>query len=99
MMTMDITKLSHAELADEVSQQCSQFGRVREVSILQPPEKPQVAFALVGMSSDNEIDRVVEELGAAKVASLAVIRIEQEEAPLPQAVFSRRLQPDWAALV
>lgn len=77
MLTMDVTKLSHAELAAVVSQRCSQFGSVKEITILQPPEEPQIAFALVGMRSIDEIDRVVENLGAAKVDSLAVIRIEQ----------------------
>ena len=80
MLTMDVTKLSHAQLADAVLQRCSQFGSVRDITILQPPEKPQIAFALVGMRSVNEIDRVVENLGAARVDSLAVIKIEQEQA-------------------
>ena len=80
MLTMDVTKLSHAQLADVVLQRCSQFGSVREITILQPPEKPQIAFALVGMRSVNEIDRVVENLGAARVDSLAVIKIEQQQA-------------------
>ena len=80
MLTMDVTKLSHAQLADAVLRRCSQFGSVREITILQPPEKPQIAFALVGMRSVNEIDRVVENLGAARVDSLAVIKIEQEQA-------------------
>lgn len=99
MLTMDVTKLSHAEIADAVLARCSEFGNVKEVTILQPPEKPQIAFALVGMTSPPEIDRVVDELGAAKVASLAVIRIEQEKPPIAQSVYSRRQQPDWAALV
>src|SRR3981081_3642051 len=98
MLTLDVAKLSHAELADAVSQHCSQSRAVREVTILQPPDKPEIAFALVGMTSDSAIDRVVDELGAAKVASLAVIRIEQDKAPRPQTVLSRRVQPDWAAL-
>jgi len=77
MLTMDVTKLSHAELAAAVLRRCSQFGSVKDITILQPPEKPELAFALVGMKSANEIDRVVENIGAAKVDSLAVIRIEQ----------------------
>ena len=80
MLTMDVTKLSHAQLAYVVLQRCSQFGSVREITILQPPEKPQLAFALVGMRSVTEIDRVVENLGAARVDSLAVIKIEQQQA-------------------
>ena len=99
MLTMDVTNLSHADLADAVLARCARFGNVKEVTILQPPEKPQIAFALVGMGSAPEIDRVVDELGAAKVASLAVIRIEQEKPPISQSVFSRRQQPDWASLV
>ena len=80
MLTMDVTKLSHTQLANAVLQRCSQFGSVREITILQPSEKPQIAFALVGMRSVNEIDRVVENLGAARVDTLAVIKIEQEHA-------------------
>jgi len=80
MLTMDVAKLSHVQLADAISQRCSQFGSVRAITILQPSEKPQLAFALVGMGSVTEIDRVVENLGAAKVDSLAVIKIEQKQA-------------------
>ncbi len=80
MLTMDVARLSHAQLADAISQWCSRFGSVREITILQPPEEPRVAFALVGMKSVAEIDRVVENLGAARVDSLAVIKIEQEQA-------------------
>ncbi len=82
MLTMDVTRLSHAELAAAVSRRCSQFGNVREITILQPPEEPEVAFALVGMRSVSEIDRVVENLGAAKVDTLAIIKIEQEQASI-----------------
>ncbi len=99
MLTMNVAKLSHAELAGAVAQRCSQFGSVKDVTILQPPETPQLIFALVGMTSDNEIDHVVDKVGAVKIGSLALIRIEQENAPLSQSVQSRRLQPDWAALV
>ena len=77
MLTMHVAKLSHAELADAVSRRCAQFGDVREITILQPPDKPQVAFALVAMKSAGAIDRLVASLGAARVESLAVIRMEQ----------------------
>lgn len=80
MLTMNVSKLTHAELANAVLRRCSQFGSVREITILQPPEQPQLAFALVGMRSVTEIDRVVENLGAARVDTLAVIKIEQEQA-------------------
>ena len=80
MLTMDVAKLTHAQLANAVLQRCSQFGSVREITILQPPEQPQLAFALVGMRSVTEIDRVVENLGAARVDLLVVIKIEQEQA-------------------
>jgi hypothetical protein len=36
-----------------------------------------MAFALVGMVTDSAIDRVVAALGAVKVESLAIIRVEQ----------------------
>lgn len=99
MLTMDVTKLSHDELADAVSQRCSEFGDVKEITILRPPGKPQIAFAVVGMTSANEVDRVVDNLGAAKVATLAIITIEQAKAAIPPSVISQRQQPDWPALV
>lgn len=99
MLTMDVTKLSHIELADAVSQRCSQFGSVKQVTILRPQGKPQIALAVVAMTSANAIDRVVDNLGAAKVASLAIITIEQEIASISPSVFIPRQQPDWPALV
>jgi hypothetical protein len=77
MLTMNVANLTHAELAHAVSQRCAQFGDVTEITILQPTDKSDVAFALVGMKSTGEIDRLVDELGAARVESLAVIRVEQ----------------------
>lgn len=98
MLTLDVIRMSHAELADAVSERCAEYGRVVEITILQPPEKPEVAFALVGRATENDVDTVVAKLGAAKVASLAVIRIEQEQ-QIAHSIFSRKVQPDWAALV
>jgi hypothetical protein len=72
MLTMNVAKLSHAELADAVSRHCAQFGDVGEITILQPTDKPQVAFALVAMKSAGAIDQLVDNLGAARVESLAV---------------------------
>lgn len=77
MLTMNVANLSHAELAAAVSRRCAQFGDVGEITILQPTDKPQVAFALVAMKSAGAIDRLVDGLGAARVESLAVIRVEQ----------------------
>jgi len=84
MLTMNVAKLSHAELADAVSRSCAPFGAVTRITILQPPDQPQMAFALVGMVTESAIDRVVAGLGAVKVESLAVIRVEQAaDAALP----------------
>jgi hypothetical protein len=77
MLTMNVAKMSHAELADAVSRSCAPYGAVTQITLLQPPDQPQMAFALVGMVSESAIDRVVAGLGAVKVESLAVIRVEQ----------------------
>jgi len=77
MLTLNVANLSHAELADAVSRRCAQFGDVVEITILQPTDQPQIAFALVAMKSAGAIDRLVDSLGAARVESLAVIRVEQ----------------------
>ena len=79
MLTMNVANLSHAELADTVSRRCAQFGDVGEITILQPTDKPQIAFALVAMKSPGAIDRLVDSLGAARVESLVVIRVEQAQ--------------------
>jgi hypothetical protein len=77
MLTMNVATLSHAELAAAVSRHCAQFGEVSEITILQPTDKPRIAFALVAMKSAGAIDRLVDGLGAVRVESLAVIRVEQ----------------------
>ena len=77
MLTMNVAKLSHAEMADAVSRSCAPYGDVTQINILQPPDQPQMAFALVGMITESAIDRVVAGLGAVKVESLAIIRVEQ----------------------
>ena len=80
MLTMDVAKLTHAQLANAILQRCSQFGSVKDITILQPPEQPQLAFAVVRMRSVTASDRVVENLRAARVDLLAVTKIEQGQA-------------------
>jgi hypothetical protein len=99
MLTMNLTKLTHAELAAAVSQRCSRFGDVEDVTILQPNEEPSFVFALVGMQAARDIDRIVDNLGAVKVGALALFRIEHETASKPRSTRSGDLQADWAALV
>ena len=99
MLNMNVVNLTHAELAHAVSQHCAQFGDVTEITILQPTDKTDVAFALVGMKSVGEIDRLVDELGAARVESLAVIRVEQTRTDSPSIVDAgATLQPAPVAL-
>ena len=84
MLNMNVAKMSHADLADAVSRSCAPYGVVTQITILQPPDQPQTAFALVGMVTESAIDRVVAGLGAVKVESLAIIRVEQAaDAALP----------------
>ena len=49
MLNMNVAQMSHAELADAVSRSCAPYGAVTQITILQPPDQPQMAFALVGM--------------------------------------------------
>ena len=98
MLTLDVAQMSHAELVDAVSRRCSQFGPVREIAILQPPDQPGVAFALVGMRALRDIDKVVAGLGAAKVATLAAIRVQQAPAAAAPAEFAPAAQAMQVAL-
>jgi len=99
MLSMNVANLTHAELAHAVSQRCARFGAVTEITILLPTDKSDVAFALVGMKSDGEIDRLVDELGAVRVESLAVIRVEQTRSDIPAvADAGATLQPAPVAL-
>ena len=77
MLNMNVAKMSHADVADAVSLSCAPYGVVTQITILQPPDQPQTVFALVGMATESAIDRVVAGLGAVKVESLAIIRVEQ----------------------
>jgi|SRR3954466_13495432 hypothetical protein len=87
MLTMDLAQLPKSELADAVSHYCGQYGAVKSITILKPPERPDTAYALVSMGDDDGLERVVRAFGASKVASLAVIRIEQAAPAIPASLL------------
>ncbi len=94
MLMMDLRNLSRAQLVDAVSRHCGQFGNVETITVLRPPEQPKVAFALVSMTSSNDLDLVVNKLADAKISSLAVIKIEQETPNIPSSLLrGGRRQP------
>ena len=92
MLTMDLAHLSHSDLVDAISHHCCQFGDVKAIDILKPPEHRETAFALVSMATPNALARMVHELGAAEVDSLAVIRIEQDAPGIPAFLLKRAPQ-------
>lgn len=95
MLKMNLAHLTHDELVDAISHHCSQFGEVKAVDILKPPGHPEMAFALISMDSSDAVQRMVQELGAAEVDSLAVVRVEQETPGIP--AFLRKAARDHAS--
>ena len=89
MLKMDLAHLSHDELVDAISHHCTQFGEVKAVDILKPPGHPEMAFALISMESSHAVQRMVRELGAAEVDSLAVVRVEQEMPGIPSSLLKK----------
>ena len=90
MLTLDLHYLSNAELVDAVCQRCSEFGPVESVSILQPPDQPGVAFALVGMNNHDHLDLLADTVGDGKVSSLVIIRLEHEKPYIPISLLKHR---------
>ena len=83
MLTMELTELSKAEIAEAVTAHCNRFGNVQAVTILQPADRPEVAFAMVSMGSTQSVDDVVKNLDASRVGSMAVIKLEQQPRGVP----------------
>ena len=96
MLTMDLQHLTKAQLVDAVCQHCGQFGGVNSVAILQPPEKPGLAFALVTMDRPENLNCLVDQLADGKVSSLAIIKIEDEQQRIPVSLLKK--SPAHAAL-
>lgn len=83
MLDLDIASLSETELKEAVSCHCSQFGAVKNVKVSGPYEYGEYAIAAVEMSTPAEADNVVVKIGDLKFGSTAIIRLMQEEKPIP----------------
>jgi hypothetical protein len=95
MLTLDLAHLPHDELVDAISHHCCQFGDVEAITLLKPPEYPARAFALISMATRAALEKMIRELGAAEVASMAVIRIEQDAPCIPVSLLKR--SPSYAS--
>lgn len=83
MLTFDLASLSMTELEEAISSRCSRFGTVTSVKIMPAAKHREYAIAIVTMSSVEESDRVVVEMGDMKFGMSAIIRLIQEEQQIP----------------
>lgn len=86
MLDLDIASLSAAELKEAVSRHCSPFGTVKGIKLRGPDQHRDYAIAAVEMSTSPEADRVVVKIGDLKFGCTAIIRLIQEERPIPIAI-------------
>ena len=86
MLDLDIASLSESDLKDAVSCYCSQFGAVTNIKVSGPYEYGEYAIAAVEMANPAEADKVVVEIGDLRFGSTAIIRLMQEEKPIPDSL-------------
>lgn len=77
MIEADIARLSRDELCRMVSERCSEFGSVSNVSIVMDSGRYTFALAVVEMSAPDEAQAVLRMLGESIVEGMVVIRLEQ----------------------
>ncbi len=86
MIDLDIASLSVAELKEVVSFRCSPFGTVKSIKVRGPDRHRDYAIAAAEMSTPTEADKVVVKIGDLKFGCTAIIRLRQEEQPIPASI-------------
>lgn len=86
MLDLDIAGLSAAELKEALSYHCSPFGTVKSVKVRGPDQHRDHAIAAVEMSTPTQADQVVAKIGDLKFGCTAIIRLIQEEQPIPNSL-------------
>lgn len=83
MMMLDLASLTDDEITKRVTESCSQFGLVKRVRVFRATGIGANQFALVDMSSPEEVAKVVSKLGDATLGNAAVIRFGSQSPDHP----------------
>jgi hypothetical protein len=83
MLTLNLLKLSEAEVRDVVAAQCAHFGSGSVLRVALPDDRYGQGAAVVKMSTYDEAMRLVSELGGSRCGSKVILRLLQEGAAVP----------------
>jgi hypothetical protein len=91
MLTLDLESLTEGELAEVVAQHCASLGAIKSITVHKPAGQGDYAVALVGMTSEEAMQKLLATVGDSKFGTTVVIRLEQSRKPIP---LSLRLLAD-----
>ena len=77
MLRLDLAGLSDFELKRIVTERCSECGSVERVNFYRAPDHPDHIVALIDMSSEEELIKVLAQLDGYRFGDSALIRLEQ----------------------
>jgi hypothetical protein len=94
VLTLDLLKLTEAEVRDIVAAQCANFGSGTVLRVALPDDRCAQGEAVVKMSSADEAMRLVSELGGSRCGSKVILRLLQEGAAVPSTlIMNQHLEP------
>jgi len=91
MLTLDLESLTEGELAEVVAQHCASLGAIKSITVHKPAGQGDYAVALVGMTSEEAMQKLLATVGDSKFGTTVVIRLEQSKKSIP---LSLRLLAD-----
>jgi hypothetical protein len=83
MLIIDATEFDEMELEELISERCSEFGSVVDVEIRRDSDPHRYDLALVEMSTEEEANKVVEELGDQERGTSVLMKIRHQGKVLP----------------
>ncbi len=78
MLLIDGSNYDNSEVADLISERCSEFGFVTDVEICKSDDPYSYDLAIVEMSNRQEARKVVKQLGGKEFGSSVVMEIFHE---------------------
>jgi hypothetical protein len=80
VLTIDMTHVSHQELADTLARYSSLFGAVTEVKVHPTPSAPTMRpYALITMGSRKEAERLAVAFGGRTIGRVVIVALQELE--------------------
>ncbi len=83
MVFISADDFDEAELEQIISERCSEFGSVVDVTVRRDSNPKHYDLALVEMSTAEEASKVVEELGDQERGTCVIMKIQHEGKDFP----------------